>query len=316
MAARLGSAPAGGPELRSLPPLLTGAAGRAGDSGGCTRGAGGRHGDPRKPGESLRVPQVFPAAAADASAPSAGTAAAAASPGTAAATASAVTGADAASAGTAAAAVSAPSAGIAASTATAARPAPSAGTAAAAASAPSAGTAADAASAPSAGIAAATAASTATAARPAPSAGTAAAALAPSAGTCTAAASAPSAGTAASTATAARPAVGQEPLHRRQMYLTMYVNNDFKLETEKNCHFCQLGCRKIWTSGFHKWAEALCPVTLSSYMFKLCHNGNSAAESAVIYPMWSSAEVRILICGMTTHSFKCFYCNCFYKVAS
>ncbi|XP_072813324.1 putative N-acetylated-alpha-linked acidic dipeptidase [Vicugna pacos] len=41
----------------------------------------------------------------------------------------------------------------------------------------------------------------------------------------------------------------------RQMYLTMYVNNDYKLETEKNCHFCQLGCRKIWTSGFHKWAE-------------------------------------------------------------
>ncbi|XP_072811189.1 N-acetylated-alpha-linked acidic dipeptidase 2-like isoform X1 [Vicugna pacos] len=79
----------------------------------------------------------------------------------------------------------------------------------------------------------------------------------------------------------------------RQMYLTMYVNNDYKLETEKNCHFCQLGCRKIWTSGFHKWAEALCPVTLSSYMFKLCHNGNSAAESAVIYPMWSSAEENV-----------------------
>ncbi|XP_072813497.1 uncharacterized protein [Vicugna pacos] len=103
----------------------------------------------------------------------------------------------------------------------------------------------------------------------------------------------PSAATAASTATAARPAVGQEPLHRRQMYLTMYVNNDYKLETEKNCHFYQLGCRKIWTSGFHKWAEALCPVTLSSYMFKLCHNGNSAAESAVIYPMWSSAEENV-----------------------
>ncbi|XP_072813004.1 uncharacterized protein [Vicugna pacos] len=66
----------------------------------------------------------------------------------------------------------------------------------------------------------------------------------------------------------------------RQMYLTMYVNNDFKLETEKNCHFCQLGCRKIWTSGFHKWAE-------------LCHNGYSAAESAVIYPMWSSAEENV-----------------------
>ncbi|XP_064335281.1 uncharacterized protein LOC116151677 isoform X3 [Camelus dromedarius] len=37
----------------------------------------------------------------------------------------------------------------------------------------------------------------------------------------------------------------------------------------------------------------LCPVTLSSYMFKLCHNGNSAAESAVIYPMWPSAEENV-----------------------
>nr|XP_031528496.1 paired mesoderm homeobox protein 2B-like isoform X2 [Vicugna pacos] len=158
MAARLGSTTAGGPGIRSLPSLLTGAAGRPGDSGGCPRVAGGRHGDPGKAGEGLRGPQVLPAAAA------------------------------------------------------------------AAASAPSAGTAAVAASAPSAG---------------------------------TAAASAPSAGTAASTATAARPAVGQEPLHRRQMYLIMHVNNDYKLETEKNCHFYQLGCRKIWTSGFHKWAECL-----------------------------------------------------------
>ncbi|XP_072813472.1 uncharacterized protein [Vicugna pacos] len=69
-----------------------------------------------------------------------------------------------------------------------------------------------------------TAASTATAARPAPSAGTAAAAAsAPSAGTSTAASSAPSAGTATSTATAARPAVGQEPLHRRKV--KMHVHN-------------------------------------------------------------------------------------------
>ncbi|XP_072813022.1 putative N-acetylated-alpha-linked acidic dipeptidase isoform X2 [Vicugna pacos] len=35
----------------------------------------------------------------------------------------------------------------------------------------------------------------------------------------------------------------------------MYVNNDYRLETEKNYHVCQLGCRRIWTSGFHKWAE-------------------------------------------------------------
>ncbi len=27
----------------------------------------------------------------------------------------------------------------------------------------------------------------------------------------------------------------------RQMYLTMYVNNDYRLETEKNYHFCRLG---------------------------------------------------------------------------
>ncbi|XP_032330181.1 ESX-1 secretion-associated protein EspK-like isoform X4 [Camelus ferus] len=171
MAGRLGSAPAGGPEPRSLPPLLTGAASRPGDSRGCPHGAEGRHGDPGKASEGLGVPQVLPATAA------------------------------AASAGTAAAA-SASSAG--------------------------------------------------TAAASAPSAGTAAAASAPSAGT--AAASAASAGAAA--APAARPAVAQEPLQRRQMYLcTMYVNNDYRLETEKNYHFCQLGCRKIWTSGFHKWAE-------------------------------------------------------------
>ncbi|XP_072813416.1 N-acetylated-alpha-linked acidic dipeptidase 2-like isoform X1 [Vicugna pacos] len=67
----------------------------------------------------------------------------------------------------------------------------------------------------------------------------------------------------------------------RQMYLTMYANNDFKLETEKNCHFCQLGCRKIWTSGFHKWTEALCPVTLSSYMFK--ENVKTLQEREVAY---------------------------------
>ncbi|XP_032330182.1 ESX-1 secretion-associated protein EspK-like isoform X5 [Camelus ferus] len=218
MAGRLGSAPAGGPEPRSLPPLLTGAASRPGDSRGCPHGAEGRHGDPGKASEGLGVPQVLPATAA------------------------------AASAGTAAAA-SASSAG--------------------------------------------------TAAASAPSAGTAAAASAPSAGT--AAASAASAGAAA--APAARPAVAQEPLQRRQMYLcTMYVNNDYRLETEKNYHFCQLGCRKIWTSGFHKWAEALCPVTLSSYMFKLCHNGNSAAESAVIYPMWPSAEA-IILSELTVHPF-------------
>ncbi|KAB1272324.1 N-acetylated-alpha-linked acidic dipeptidase 2 [Camelus dromedarius] len=41
----------------------------------------------------------------------------------------------------------------------------------------------------------------------------------------------------------------------RQVYLTMYVNNDYRLETEKNYHVCQLGCRRIWTSGFHKWVE-------------------------------------------------------------
>ncbi|KAB1252088.1 hypothetical protein Cadr_000031117 [Camelus dromedarius] len=133
MARRLGSAAAGGPEPHSLPPLLTGTASRPGDSGGCPRGAGGRHGDPGKAFEGPRVPQVLTATAA--------------------------------------------------------------------------------------------------------------------------AASAPSAGTAASAATAARPAMAQEPLHRWQMYLTMYVNNDYRLETEKNYHFCQLGCRKIWTSGFHKWAE-------------------------------------------------------------
>ncbi|XP_064335282.1 uncharacterized protein LOC116151677 isoform X4 [Camelus dromedarius] len=154
MAGRLGSAAAGGPEPHSLPPLLTGTASRPGDSGGCPRGAGGRHGDPGKAFEGPRVPQVLTATSA--------------------------------------------------------------------------------------------------------------------------AASAPSAGTAASAATAARPAMAQEPLHRW-------------LETEKNYHFCQLGCRKIWTSGFHKWAE-------------LCHNGNSAAESAVIYPMWPSAEA-ITLSELTVHPF-------------
>ncbi|XP_072813023.1 putative N-acetylated-alpha-linked acidic dipeptidase isoform X3 [Vicugna pacos] len=61
----------------------------------------------------------------------------------------------------------------------------------------------------------------------------------------------------------------------------MYVNNDYRLETEKNYHVCQLGCRRIWTSGFHKWAEALCPVTLSSYMFK--ENVKTLQERGVTY---------------------------------
>ncbi|XP_032330180.1 uncharacterized protein LOC106729210 isoform X3 [Camelus ferus] len=219
MAGRLGSAPAGGPEPRSLPPLLTGAASRPGDSRGCPHGAEGRHGDPGKASEGLGVPQVLPATAA------------------------------AASAGTAAAA-SASSAG--------------------------------------------------TAAASAPSAGTAAAASAPSAGT--AAASAASAGAAA--APAARPAVAQEPLQRRQMYLcTMYVNNDYRLETEKNYHFCQLGCRKIWTSGFHKWAEVTKTENVSSW--------STCISGSVIMETLQQNQLSSIPCGQVQSCKCCELSDCF-----
>ncbi|KAB1272325.1 Ubiquitin carboxyl-terminal hydrolase 32 [Camelus dromedarius] len=52
----------------------------------------------------------------------------------------------------------------------------------------------------------------------------------------------------------------------RQVYLTMYVNNDYRLETEKNYHVCQLGCRRIWTSGFHKWVELVYKLTKEVYL--------------------------------------------------
>ena len=37
----------------------------------------------------------------------------------------------------------------------------------------------------------------------------------------------------------------------------------------------------------------------------------SIAESAVTWPMRAATETRILICVITTHSFKCFYCDVF-----
>ncbi|XP_064350340.1 submaxillary gland androgen-regulated protein 3B [Camelus dromedarius] len=59
MAGRLGPAPAGGPDPRSLPPLLTGAASRPGDSRVCPRGQKAAMATLEKPVKALESLKSF-----------------------------------------------------------------------------------------------------------------------------------------------------------------------------------------------------------------------------------------------------------------